>query len=73
MFPMAHSKTQQHDEGVALEELAALYPLAFALASASNFRTGLILRRRESTRLLLIANPASRQDPFTENASNPPQ
>ena len=70
---MTHSQKRHPDEATALEELAALYPLAFALASASNFRTGLILRRRESTRLLLIANPASRQDPFTENASNPPQ
>jgi hypothetical protein len=50
-----------------------MYPLAFALASASTFRTGLALRKRESVPLLLPAIPASTPVPFAGNASNPPR
>jgi hypothetical protein len=70
---MTHSQKRHPDEATALEELAALYPLAFALASASGFRTGLALQRRESARLLRVANPPGRPNPFAESASSHPR
>jgi hypothetical protein len=66
---MEDSRTPNADPAIARERLAALYPLAFALASASSFRTGLALRLSERVRLVSLANPASRPDPVAENGS----
>ncbi len=73
MSLMSHSITPHHNAEFALQRLEEMYPLAFALASASTFRTGLALRKRESVRPLLPAIPASLPVPFAGSASNPPR
>ena len=69
---MAHSETQHADADPVLGSLAEMYPLAFALTSASSFRTGLVLLRQESVRLRCLADPPSLQNPLPESASNNP-
>jgi hypothetical protein len=48
---MINSQGHLNDESLALERLARVYPLAFALGSASSFRTGPAAGGQERGRL----------------------
>ena len=49
MRPMINLETRPKNEENTLASMASLYPLAFAMAVASNSRAGLALRRFEIT------------------------
>ena len=70
---MTPSKTQSSDENIALKRLVDLYPLAFAMASASGFRTGLALLREERLWLARPIDPDSRSNPIAGNIPGHPQ